>query len=175
MGHLNYNKETRKNKHLTYRERLKIEIMHKDKKKTGEISREIGCSPRTIQRERRRGKVQQLRSQTLEYYWRYDADVAQNKYIAGRECKGADLKIGHDYKLCEYIEEEIKKGRSPDVIANAIKRDAYKYKVTLCTGTIYHYLKKNIFLNVGYEELIYGRYQCIMSKRRRSRLKDMPV
>ena len=159
MGHLNYNKETRKNKHLTYRERLKVEIMLKGRKKTDEISREIGCSKRTIQRERKRGQVQQLRGETLEYYYRYDADVAQNRYIAGRELKGADLKIGHDHKLCKDIEEAIKEGKSPDVIANAIKKDADKYKVTLCTNTIYHYLKKNIFLNVGYEDLIYGRYR----------------
>lgn len=159
MGHLNYSKETRKNKHLRYRDRLKIEIMLKEKKQTSEISREIGCSPRTIQRERRRGKVQQLRSQTLEYYHRYDADVAQNRYNAGRESKGADLKIGHDHKLCEDIEEAIRKGKSPDVIANTIKKDACKYKVTLCTKTIYNYLGKNIFLNVGYEDLIYGRYR----------------
>lgn len=159
MGHLNYNKESHKNKHLKYRERLKIEIMFKDKKETGEISREIGCSKRTIQRERKRGKVQQLRGETLEYYYRYDADVAQNRYIAGREFKGANLKIGHDHKLCKDIENEIKKGVSPDVIAEAIKKDAEKYKVTLCTKTIYNYLEKNIFLNIGYEDLIYGRYR----------------
>lgn len=159
MGHLNYNKETRKNKHLTYRERLKIEIMLKGRKKTEEISREIGCSKRTVQRERKRGQVQQFNGGTWEYYYRYDADVAQNRYIAGRECKGADLKIGHDHELCEHIEKEIKKGKSPDIIADAIKKDPGKYRVTLCTGTIYNYLKKNIFLNVGYENLIYGRYR----------------
>jgi IS30 family transposase len=103
--------------------------------------------------------VQQLRGETLEYYYRYDADVAQNRYIAGREFKGADLKIGHDHKLCKDIENEIKKGVAPDVIANTIKKEADKYKVTLCTKTIYNYLHKNIFLNVGYEDLIYGRYR----------------
>ena len=159
MGHLNYNKETRKNKHLTYRERLKIEKMFKERRDTAEISREIGCSKRTIQRERKRGSVQQLRSQTLEYYWKYDADVAQNRYLASRESKGAGLKIGHDHKLAAYIEEEIQKGKSPDIIADAIKKDPGKYRVTLCTGTIYNYLKKNIFLNIGYEDLIYGRYR----------------
>ncbi len=159
MGHLNYSKETRKNKHLTYRERLQIEIMFKDKKKTNEISREIGCSKRTVQRERERGQVQQFSGGTWEYYYRYDADVAQNRYTAYRESKGAGLKIGHDHKLGAYIEKEIKKGRSPDVIADAIKKDADKYSVTLCTKTIYNYLEKNIFLNVGYEALIYGRYR----------------
>lgn len=159
MGHLNYSKETRKNKHLTYRERLKIEIMFREKKKTDEISREIGCSKRTVQRERKRGQVQQLRGETLEYYYRYDADVAQNRYKACSEYKGTGLKIGHDHELCEHIEKEIQKGKSPDVIANAIKKDTGKYKVTLCTNTIYNYLKKNIFLNVGYEDLIYGRYR----------------
>ncbi len=159
MGHINYNKEKHKYKHLTYRDRLKIEIMLKSKKKTEEISKEIGCSKRTIERERKRGQVQQINGATWEYYYQYDADVGQSRYIAGRESKGAGLKIGHDHKLCEDIEMMIKKKISPDIIANTIKKDAKKYEVTLCTRTIYNYLERNIFLNIGYDDLIYGRYK----------------
>ncbi|MHB1485501.1 MAG: IS30 family transposase [Saccharofermentanales bacterium] len=159
MGHLDYSKEARKNKHLNYRERLKIEIMLKEKKNIREISEHIGCSKRTIERERLRGQVTQLNGATWEYYSRYDADYAHNNYRAGHEGKGASLKIGYDHKLCEHIETEIKAGVSPDVIANNLLKMKDKFTITLCTRTIYNYLDKNIFLNVGYDDLIYGRYK----------------
>lgn len=159
MGHLDYSKETRKNKHLTYRERLKIECLLKDGKNAEEISSHIGCSKRTVERERLRGQVTQLNGTTWEYYSRYDADYAHNNYRAGHEGKGASLKIGYDHKLCEHIETEILKGNSPDVIASGLRKSQGKFSVTLCTRTIYSYLDKNIFLNVGYKDLICGRYR----------------
>lgn len=157
MGYSHCSRETHKNKHLTYRERLRIEVMLKEKKSTFEISKAIGCSQRTIQRERRRGQVQ-FTNTYLKHYYVYDADYAQNDYIKNRECKGANLKIGHDHKLCEYIEEQIKAKVSPDVIASHIRMDPMKYRVTICTKTIYNYLEKNIFLEVSYGDLICGRY-----------------
>jgi IS30 family transposase len=157
MGHLHCSRETHKNKHLTYRDRLRIEVMLKEKKSTSEISEAIGCSQRTIQRERHRGQVQFLNTH-LEKYQVYDADFAQNDYIKKHECKGGNLKIGHDHKLCEYIEEQIKAKISPDIIASQIRKGAERYQVTLCTKTIYNYLSKNIFLDVSYRDLIYGRY-----------------
>ena len=157
MGHLHFSKETHKNKHLTYRERLRIEVMLKEKKSTIEISKAIGCSQRTIQRERRRGQVQFLNTH-LEQYHLYDADYAQNDYIKKHECKGSSLKIGNDHKLCAFIEEQIKAKVSPDVIASYIRKEPSKNRITLCTKTIYNYLNKNIFLEVSYRDLIYGRY-----------------
>jgi len=159
MGHLDYNKETRKNKHLTYRERLKIECMLNDRKNASEISEQIGCSRRTVERERVRGQVTQLNGATWEYYSKYDADYAHNSYRAGHEGKGTCLKIGYDHKLSEHIEAEVLKGISPDVIANGLLKLKEKFSVTLCTRTIYSYLDKNIFLNVGYKDLICGRYR----------------
>ena len=159
MGHLYCSREEHKSKHLSYRDRIKIEIMLKAKASTKDICEAIGCSQRTIQRERKRGQVQQLNGSTWEYYYKYDADYAQNDYTAKHEGKGANLKIGHDHQLSEYIEEQIKAGISPDVIAKAIRKEPEKYQITLCTKTVYNYLEKNIFLNVGYEDLIYGRYR----------------
>ena len=137
---------------------MRIEVMLKEKKSTLEISKAIGCSQRTVQRERRRGQVKFLNT-NLEEYQAYDADYAQNDYIKKHECKGANLKIGHDHKLCKYIEEQIKAKISPDVIASRIRKESYKYRVTICTKTIYSYLDKNIFMDVSYKDLIYGRYK----------------
>lgn len=89
----------------------------------------------------------------------YNADYAQNDYMTNHEGKGASLKIGHDHVLCRYIENEIKAKRSSDIIAKTIRQIPEKFEVTLSTKTIYNYLGKNVFLNIGYRDLICGLYQ----------------
>ena len=158
MGHIHLSRTERKNKHLSYRERLRLEVMLKDRQSTREISETIGCSQRTVQRERQRGQIQQMTSD-LEYYQVYDADYAQNDYSAKHEGQGASLKIGHDHALCQYIEKEIKAKKSPDVIAKAIRQNPKEYPNQLCTKTIYNYLEKNVFLNVSYQDLTCGHYR----------------
>lgn len=158
MGHLHCSSNERKNKHLTYRERLKIELMLKENRKPNEIALAMERSTRTIERELKRGKVTLLRGSTWEYYDSYSAEVAQNNYNANHECKGPSIKIGREHKMCEYIEKEIKAKKSPDVIANAIKKNS-SFSVKICTKTIYNYLKRNVFLNVTYTDLIYGHYR----------------
>ena len=163
MGHLHFSKEREKYKHLSYRDRLIIEIMLKEKKSTREISEAIGCSQRTIQREGKRGQVKQLNGATWEYYYIYSADYAQNDYEAKHECKGPGLKIGRDQKLCDYIEAGIQAKKSPDVIAHEIRKKPETFPITLCTKTIYNYLRHNLFLNVSDKDLIYGRYRKLQS------------
>lgn len=159
MGHQHCTGKRCRNKHLTYRDRLRIEVMRKEKKKTKEISEALSCSQRTIQREIKRGQVQQLDGSTWLHYSVYDADYAQNDYAGKRGGSGPGLKIGHDHKLCEEIERQIKQKRSPDIIANDIGQRQNEFKTSLCTRTIYNYLDKNIFLNVDYKDLVYGHYR----------------
>lgn len=158
MGHLYCSSIRTKNKHLTNTERIKIEVMVRNNKSTDFIAKFIGCGQRTVQRELKRGKVQQLDGRTWEYYDSYSAYAAQRKYDESKQSKGPTLKIGHDHAMSEFIENEIKDKKSPDVIASLIKRnDAFKVKI--CTKTIYSYLEKNIFLDVTYEDLVNGHYQ----------------
>ena len=159
MGHQHCTVKSTKNKHLTYRDRLRIEMMLKEKKRSSEIAAALVCSQRTIQREIRRGQVRQLNGATWEYYKVYDADYAQNDYLVKRGGSGPGLKIGHDHKLCEEIEQQIKKGYSPDVIAQNIHRRSDEFRIILSTRTIYNYLAKNVFLNVDYKDLVYGHYR----------------
>lgn len=159
MGHEHCTVKSRKNKHLTYHNRLRIEDMLKEKKSSDEIATRLSCSKRTIEREIKRGQVQQLNGQTWLYYLTYDADVAHNDYLSKRGNSGTSLKIGYDHKLCEEIERQIKQKRSPDVIAQNIRKRTDEFHVTLCTRTIYNYLRKNIFLTVDYKDLVYGSYQ----------------
>ena len=159
MGHQHCTVKSSKNKHLTYRDRLRIEVMLKEKKKSQEIAAVLSRSQRTIQREIHRGQVQKLNGATWQYYMAYDADVAHNDYMSKRGGSGPGLKIGHDHKLCEEIERQIQQKISPDIIANDIRKRQNEFKVILCTRTIYNYLNKNIFLNVDYKDLVYGHYR----------------
>lgn len=162
MGHLHCNSKRKKNKHLDYKERLRIEVLHKEGKDTDEISKAIGCNQRTIQRELKRGEVV-LVTPLWEEYCSYGAEIAQNKYMGAMEGKGPTLKIGHAYEMCEYIEKEIKAEISPDVIAQRIRAND-KFETKICTKTIYNYLEKNVFLEVDYKDLIYGRYKKTKGK-----------
>jgi IS30 family transposase len=159
VGHEHCNVKFAKNKHLKYRDRLRIEGMLKEKKKSQEIAEALACSKRTIEREIKRGQVQQLDGETWLYKMVYDADVAQNDYGSKRGGSGPSLKIGHDHKLCEEIERQIRQKRSPDIIAQDIGKRFKEFAVTLCTRTIYNYLNKNIFLTVNYKDLVYGHYK----------------
>jgi transposase, IS30 family len=158
MGHLHNNKDQRKNKHFTYKERLRIEIMHKEKKGTLKISESIGCSQRSIQRELKRGKVTQLNGTTWFYYESYSADIAQNRYEQESQSKGPALKISHDFKLCEYIEKQIiKEKQSPDAVIGRIKTEGLVFETQLSTKTLYRYIDQGIFGQLGNQHLIYGK------------------
>ena len=158
MGHLHCSSIRSKNKHLSYAERIRIEVMVRDNKSTEYIAKLIGCGQRTVQRELQRGKVQLLEGRTWEYYDSYSAYAAQRKYDECKQTKGPTLKIGNDHVMCEFIENEIKDKKSPDVIASLINGND-DFKVKICTKTIYNYLEKNIFLDVSYEDLVNGHYK----------------
>jgi transposase, IS30 family len=158
MGHEHHNKDGRKNKHFTYKERLRIEVMHKGKAGTMAISEAIGCSQRSIQRELKRGKVTQLDGATWVYYESYSADISQNRYEQFSQSKGPALKIGNDFELCEYIEEQIiKKKQSPDAVIGRIKISGLAFKTKLSTKTLYRYIDQGIFGQLSNEHLIYGK------------------
>lgn len=158
MGHLHHIKNQRKNKHFTYKERLRIEIMHKERMGTLKISESIGCSQRSVQRELKRGKVTQLNGTTWLYYESYSADIAQNRYEQESQSKGPALKISHDFELCEYIEKQIiEEKQSPDAVIGRIKVTNLVFKTKLSTKTLYRYIDQGIFRRLDNSNLIYGK------------------
>lgn len=115
---LNYNKEKKKYKHLTYAERTMIERWynreHLSKK---EIAKRLDQSERTIRREIKRGLTINLNTY-LEEKEVYSADIAHKEYLLNLEAKGQELKIGSNIELVKKIERMIKEEKkSPEVIA----------------------------------------------------------
>lgn len=140
-------------KHLTFTDRLKIEAMLKEKKKAREISDVLRVHISTIYRELKRGEYEHLNSD-LTTEIRYSPDIAQARYEATFEAKGSDLKIGNDREYAEYIEDLIlNKHYSPDAALGQIKRDGLAFKTTVCTATLYSYIRKGVFLHLTCKHL----------------------
>lgn len=153
MSLINITTQNTKNKHLTERERYKIEAYLKDKKKPWQIADLLGKSERTIQREIKRGTVVFLDSELREYK-SYCADTAQHKYYENAANKGRAYKIGNDHELVEYIERMIvKEKHSPDAVIGRIKFEGNRFKTTICTKTLYNYIGAGLFLHLSNKDL----------------------
>lgn len=81
MSQINHTVESRKNKHLTEKERYTIEILLKEGLKPLEIVKRLGRDKRTIERDIAKGTVKLLNSD-LTYRKEYCADVGQRVYDA---------------------------------------------------------------------------------------------
>jgi IS30 family transposase len=153
MNLVNNTTNPKKNKYLTEQERYKIEALKKAKLSNAEIAVQIGKSERTIRREIARGKIRLLNSDLTERY-EYCADVAHRKYLENAENKGPGLKIGHDHRLAEYIEDKIiNEKHSPDAVIGRIKEEGLKFETMICTKTVYNYIDKEVFLNLSNKHL----------------------
>ena len=156
MSQGNYSTDAKKKKHLTERDRYKIEALVAAKRSTKEISEQLGCSWRTIQRELQRGKVTQMTSE-YEFIEVYKADAGQRVRDERAARKGRPLKIGKDHEFATRIEQLIVAEKySPDAaIAQYAKENCGKRVV--CTRTMYSYIWDGLFYGIGEEALPRGK------------------
>ena len=145
----------RKWEQLTEKERYKIEALFQ----LGLTPAEIGASltpkrdRRTIEREIKRGWTEQRDSQWRERHV-YLADVGQRIHDEHAANKGRGLKIGHDHKLAQHIEEKIKRERwSPDAVIGNIKVEGLQFDTSICTKTLYNYIDRGIFSGISNKDL----------------------
>ena len=154
---LNYNKNNKKYKHITYAERTMIERWynqeHRSKK---EISELLNKSERTIRREINRGLVI-VRGYNWEEKEEYSAQIAQEKYEYNKTGKGPELKLDQDIKLVEHIEEQIiKEKKSPEVIAKELSK--YGFNIEISGRTIRNGIKSGLVFNkVKQGKIIYKK------------------
>lgn len=153
----NYNKETKKYKHINRIEREMIERWYnKEGKSKKEIAELLGKSERTIRREINRGIII-----TKDYMWRdvivYSAEVAQEKYDYNKTAKGPELKLDKDIELVKHIEKEIiENKKSPEAIVVELKDNGFETE--LCGRTIRNAIKKgNVFENIKAGKIIYKK------------------
>ena len=84
--------QLKKYQHLNYVEKTQIERWYNiEKKACSEIAKLLNKSARTIQREIKRGMVENLTTQ-LEIKYVYSVDVSEKKYRYNMTAKGPNLK-----------------------------------------------------------------------------------
>ena len=140
-------------RHLTYTDRLRIELYLREGKKTKEIAELLGVHVSTINREKIRGKYEHLNyDYTTEL--RYSPEIAHERYERNMQAKGAPLKIGSDYELAQFIENKIVKEKySPAAVIGEIKTQGICFSTTICEKTIYNYIDKGVFLTLTNKHL----------------------
>jgi len=154
MSQLNLITVSRKGKHLTYEERIKIEALYKMRLTLSCIADQIGGrSERTIRREVARGIVELLNSD-LTTRIEYSAEIGQLEHDRQGTAKGPALKIGKDHKLVKYLEKSIgQDGESPYAAIQNITNKKLEFKTSICFKTLYNYLDNNLFLNISNKNL----------------------
>lgn len=139
--------------HLSWKNRLKIEKMRKERKSVQEIADALHVHNSTIYRELRRGKAIQRTTELVDREV-YCPDVAEDKYRAELAAKGPALKIGGDYALAEYIQSKIaNEGYSPRAALAKIEEDGLEFSVTLSKWTVYSYIDKGVFWGLTNKDL----------------------
>lgn len=154
---LNYNKKSKKYKHITYAERTMIETWYnQDHKSKKEIAMLLHKSERTIRREIKRGMVK-LRGYDWTEKEEYSARVAQDKYDFGMTSKGPELKLDSDIELVNHIEKEIiEQHKSPEVISKELKENGFDIEIT--GRTIRNAIKSGvIFEKIKQGKIIYKK------------------
>jgi IS30 family transposase len=138
---------------LTKTDRLKIEVMRNKGGTAWEISKSLGVHISTIYRELSRGKSERKKSDWT-YEECYSADIAESRYQMNLSAKGAQLKIGNDYQLAEYLEDKIINDRySPAAALADIDRQGLTFRTKVCFKSLYNYIDKGIFLNLTNKNL----------------------
>jgi transposase, IS30 family len=157
MSQNDYILETRRNKHLSEKERYTIEVLLKEKMSPFEIAKRLGRHPRTIEREIAKGSVE-LKNSDWTYRYEYCADHGQRVHDKNAANKGPGLKIGNDQQLIRHIEERIVgKKYSPDAVIGEIKARSLEFVTQICTKTLYNYIDRGVFLNVTNADLAVKR------------------
>lgn len=138
---------------LTYTDRLRIEGMLKQKMSKQDIANTLRVHVSTIYREVKRGEYEHLNSDyTTET--RYSADIAQSCIDSAKSGMGADLKIGKDHELANFLENlMLNESFSPGAALGEIKRKNLKFKTTICETTLYSYIRKGVFLTLTMADL----------------------
>ncbi len=144
-------------RHLTMHDRNKIWRMNKDGAKQCEIAAALHISPSTVSRELRRGSYTYTNGEYIEVT-DYIPERSHKRYRDHLAAKGAEIKIGKDHALAEWLECKIADEKySPSAALAAIddlpEEERGKFTTTLCRQTLYSYIDKGLFLRITNKDL----------------------
>jgi IS30 family transposase len=152
----------RKWKQISEKERYKLEALLEEGLNAREAAKRLGRDRRTIEREIKRGTVEQKRMNPSTKKYEplyivervYKADAGQRVSEGNAANKGRGLKIGRDHRLARYIEGKIKFEKwSPDAVIGRIKAEGLKFETSICAKTLYNYIDAEIFAGISNKDL----------------------
>lgn len=140
MDYQNNNTESRKNKHLNFKERMTIEIRLKDGFSIYKIAKELGRSINTITNEIKRGTTTQIRQG--KHIKIYLADTGEAVYTKNRLNSCRPFKMLDCSEFINYTVDKIKNDSwSPDAcVGEAIANGRFERYQMVCTKTLYNYI-----------------------------------
>ncbi len=130
--------EHKKGKHLSYDERIFIQIRLDDGWSANKIAKEIGCASNTVRNEIRRGTVTLYHGSVK----RYKAKVGQSEYEKNRLACGrccASLEKAH---FLAYVDSHVSEDKwSLDAcVGRALQSGEFRRSDIVCTKTLYNYV-----------------------------------
>lgn len=140
MEHQNHNTESRKNKHLNFKERITIELRLKDGFSAYRIAKELKRPINTILNEIRRGTTTQIKQGN--YVEMYLADTGEAIYRNNRQNSCCTFKYLGRIDFINYAVDKIKNHSwSPDAcVGNALAKGKFDRSQIVCTKTLYNYI-----------------------------------
>jgi IS30 family transposase len=117
----------RRYRQLTYEERIKIEVLLRQKKSIRQIARVLGRSPNTISLELKHRKVKGIyvpKKAQQKAYWR--------RYMSKRDC----MKVSMDSHLVSFVRDKLVENWSPERIAGYLTRSGQK----ISAKAVYKYI-----------------------------------
>lgn len=171
--------KSRAGKHLSFEERIQIQILKAEGYSNREISKRLNRAPQTINNEIERGTVtqksrQKQNNKTYVYYNNfYFPDHAQEQYIQNRKNCGRRYKWVDQENLLEQLDMLLakKNGYSPDVAIYLLKsKQIFPLENIPCTTTLYNWIDRG-FLKTKNIDLLYKMRQRTKKKRARNRRK----
>jgi len=139
MEPIDYTAKSGKYKHLTERDRYRLEGYLEIGVSVKVIAQKLNSHLSTVYREINRGQVKRISSE-LEEYWAYRANTAHSDYESKVTHRAHSLKIEKYKLLADRIREKILKDKySPDAVIGELKRDG---QIFICTKTLYNYIDR---------------------------------
>ena len=149
MGQVKGSRNERRNKHLSWEERIQIETLHREGLSSGQIGDRLGRPAKTIKRELKRGWVIHRTSQ-YSAEERYSADRGQTIYEKCMKAKGCKPKANP--LLMERLHLHIvEQQQSPAVAAALMESEGFEHAV--CFKTIYNHIDRGLVPGVTNESL----------------------
>ena len=140
MDHQNHNTQSRKNKHLNFKERMIIELRLNDGFSAYKIAKELQRPINTILNEIRRGTTKQIKQG--KYVEMYLADTGEAIYKANRQNSCRTFKRIECSSFINYAVDMIKNHSwSPDAcVGNALAKGKFKRDQIVSNKTLYNYI-----------------------------------